>query len=168
MFQFGGRKRLAEKTVHASGYIGLAVFMQHVRGDGNDVGLFCERAHCAYGACGLHAIHLRHLHVHQNNIVGLSLNGFSGFASIASHIGTPAHAFKHQGRETQVDGIVFCQQQTHGAQVNACIHARAIAHECFAARRAALLREYGDQGVKQLRLPQWFRHPCCKQRIGAD
>ena len=59
-------------TIHAGGETGIAVAFHGVGSQGNDPRAAAGGLLCPYLSGGLQAVHLRHLHIHQDDVVGLA------------------------------------------------------------------------------------------------
>ncbi len=62
------------------------------------------------GMGGLHAIHHRHLNIHENNIVRAVFPFFKCFLTVVCQVRFQPHAFKNVLNQSLVDGIVFRDQ----------------------------------------------------------
>jgi hypothetical protein len=77
---------------------------------------------CASGADGagrLEAVHVRHLHVHQDQVVGGGASLVEGLAAIDGDIDGQLRAVQQVERDLAVDRVVFGQQQAGAAMVQA-------------------------------------------------
>ena len=61
-------------------------------------------------------VQLRHLHVHQNDIIGLSAHGIDGFLAVAGKIGVQTDCFEHLEHQQLVGGIILREQDTERGQ----------------------------------------------------
>ncbi len=112
--EFLGADRLGEVVVHTGGDARLAVALHGVGGHGDDP----DRLGAALGrdrpgadaAGGLQTVHLRHLHVHQHEVVRELLDGLHRFDAVRGDVGAVPHRFEHQERDLLVDGVVLGQQ----------------------------------------------------------
>jgi len=59
----------------------FSILLHRVRGHGDDVRLAFVGNALADGPCRLQAIHLRHLQIHQHQIIWLPLDGFDRLES---------------------------------------------------------------------------------------
>ena len=69
---------------------------------------------------GLEAVELRHLHVHQHHVVGLSLDGVDGLEPVGRHVGPVPHLPEEPERDLLVDHVVLGQEDAErvaGGQV---------------------------------------------------
>ena len=66
--------------------------------------------------CGLQAIHVWHLHIHQHQAVIFLLQGFQGFKSVCGKIDAQTELLQQGGGDLLIDQIVFRQQQSRRAE----------------------------------------------------
>lgn len=100
-----GIDRLGDMVVHARSEAGVAVFVEGVRGHGQDRGGRVGRQR-ADPARRLQPVHHRHLDVHQDQVVGaVARHGEGGLADVGQQF----------QRHLLVDGIVFGQQDAAAA-----------------------------------------------------
>ena len=90
--EFGHAHRLADVVIHAYGEAFLAIALHGVRRHGDDVhrsfprALFGVRLHTPYGLRSFITIHLRHLAVHEDNIVLYTLERCEHLEAVRNHI----------------------------------------------------------------------------------
>ncbi len=65
----------------------------------------------ADGAGGVQAVHDRHLHVHQDQVVGGGAGLLDGFPAVGRQVDREMDATQQFQRDFPVDGVVFGQQQ---------------------------------------------------------
>ena len=82
---------------------------------------------------GFEPVHLRHLHVHQHDVVGLPLDRLDGLDAVRREVGAVAHLLQDAQRELLVDDVVLGQQD---AQRMARRHRRDRAAACAGAAAA--------------------------------
>ena len=92
----------------------LAIAFHRVGGYSDNRHVRSQRFFLCPDRCGsFHAIHLRHLYIHQHGIKmreSLRFEHFKGFASVRGHRNhMPALTQKPQG-QLAIDGVVFHQQ----------------------------------------------------------
>ena len=102
-----GADRLGQVTVHASGQAGLAVALHGVGRHGDDVDVAARRPDAT---CRFEAIHLGHLHVHQDEVVRQRRHSLDGFEPVRGNVGAVAHRLQHEQRDLLVHGVVLRQQ----------------------------------------------------------
>jgi hypothetical protein len=141
--------RLGHVVVHARRHAQLAVAFHGVGGHGDDPGPVPRPAPVDL-ARGLEAVQLRHLHVHENHVVRLPLDGRDRLQPIGGDVGAIAHLGEEPGSDLLVHHVVLGEED---AQRVTPRHLRIE----FAPRRAplgyvdGLIAEDGDQGVEELR-----------------
>src|SRR5581483_5891654 len=99
--------RLGDVIVHAGVETEFAVALEGVGGDGDDLGLAFGRKAAANGAGGLEAVHLRHLHVHEHELVVAGGKDIEGLDAVGDGVGTVTEAFKEAKRDFLVHGVVL-------------------------------------------------------------
>ena len=63
-----------------------------------------------YGACGVYAVHDRHVQVHQHQVKALFLQALNGDTSVFREIGQVAHALEQDIDKLAVDLVVLDHQ----------------------------------------------------------
>nr|WP_230625960.1 hypothetical protein [Cupriavidus necator] len=101
--------RLGDMVAHAGGQAALAVLGQGVGGhrDHRQAG---QARLGADAARGLEAVHARHLHVHQRQVVGLHRQALQRLHAALRRIGRDAGLLQQVYRDLAVDLVVFHQQ----------------------------------------------------------
>src|SRR5260370_40079995 len=88
--QNGLQRRLAQRyweiVVHAGGDTALPITLQRIRGHGHDRHMPAALLAAADLRGGGETVHLRHLAVHQDEVVRNALDGFDGFESVADDV----------------------------------------------------------------------------------
>ena len=102
--------RFADVAIHACVEAGLLVFAHGGRGHGKDDRLLYGWEGAANHACRFQTIHLRHLYVHQDQIVWLALQRFDDLLPVGGNVGLVAQATQDLQGYLLVDDIVFCEQ----------------------------------------------------------
>ena len=105
-----GLHRLGDEVVHAGSGAGLAILFEGVGGHGQDRHV-AAGGQGADGPGGLQAAHVGHLHVHEDQGVGLLARLFQGFHAILGDVHRQAHAVQQFQGHFPVDGVVLGQQQ---------------------------------------------------------
>jgi hypothetical protein len=112
--------RLADIVVHPCCQAHLPIPLHGVRRHGDHPRLPCAGELPAQRACGLQAVHFRHLHVHQHHVVYLPLERFQRLQAVGRQIRLVAQACQDAECQLLVGGIVLGQQD---AQRPALSHA---------------------------------------------
>ncbi len=99
--------RLGDVVVHAGGEAGVAIALEGVGGEGDDAGLALGGEVGADLAGGLEAVHLGHLEVHENEVVGAAFEGAEGFEAVGDSVGAVAEAFEEAEGDLLVNEVVF-------------------------------------------------------------
>jgi len=104
--------RLGHVVVHARLQAALAVALHGVRrhGDHRDKVVDAGEPPAADHAGGLYAVQLRHLHVHQHQVVGQGFQRLQRLRAVSHRVGAQAQLFKDAQRHLLVGDIVFRQQ----------------------------------------------------------
>ena len=105
-----------EVIVHADGEAAFAVAEEGVGGEGDDRGV---RGAGADGDGGGEAVHLRHLTVHENEVVGDRFGQGDGGGSVGSEVDVAAEFFKKEEGEGLVDEILLGEQNADSGEMGA-------------------------------------------------
>ena len=141
--QLADLDRLADVVVHAGGEAGLAVAVHRVGGHGDDARLTLEVLADPPG--GLEAVHLGHLHVHEDDVVGVAADGLEGLEAVEGVVGAVAEALEDQEDELLVGGVVLDGED---AQREALAHG-GVELAAARARLARLGRAATDQQLQE-------------------
>jgi len=100
-------ERFGEVVIHAGGEAAFAIAEEGVGGEGDDGR--AGRAGADGGRRG-EAVHLRHLAVHEDEVVGVVGGEGDGFETVRGEVDLAAQFLEEQEGERLVDGIVFGDQ----------------------------------------------------------
>jgi len=120
-FQSGGqrllRERLGEVVVHAGREALLAILLHGAGGEGQD-GDVTVRPHLgrADRTGRLEAVHLGHLTVHEDEIVGCALEGLDGFPAVAHEIDPVPGLLEHPDGHALAHRVVLGHQDAQRAR----------------------------------------------------
>lgn len=115
--EFGGADGFAEVVVHAGGSAGLAVADEGVGGEGDDVGGGAGGGMGAEVAGGFEAVHLGHLDVHEDDVVGLALDGGEDLEAVGGEVGAVAEAGEHVEGDLLVHDVIFGEEDVFGVSL---------------------------------------------------
>ena len=87
---------------------------QGVAGHGDDARALVCRPALANLPRGFQAVHLRHLHVEEEDVVGLLFERLEDFDAVAGDVGAIAQLVQDAEADFLVDGIVVGQEQAQG------------------------------------------------------
>ena len=96
--------------VHAGGDTKLAVALHRIGGEGDDFWLAVGRLPGADLAGGLEPVHLRHLQIHENEIVVPALQGGNRLKAVGHRVGTVTETLKEAHGDLLVHGVVLGEQ----------------------------------------------------------
>src|SRR5581483_2397891 len=94
--------RLAQEVVHARGEARLAVALQGARRHGDDARRAAVAPARARAPGRLDPVHLRHLDVHQDEVVALPLERAQHLVAVHDDVGSVAHALEDPDRDLLV------------------------------------------------------------------
>ena len=97
-----------DMVVHTGHFACLAVFIKGVGGHGQNGGAFVV-GQVANGTCGNQAIHHRHLHIHQDEVIGVGLRLAQSFCTVIRHIDAQSHFSQQLKRYFLIDRVVLNQ-----------------------------------------------------------
>ena len=90
--QLVGADRLRHVVVHPGLEAGFAILEHRVGGHGDDARARSRRASARRSAGGLEPVQLGHLHVHEDDVVGLALEGLDRLQAVLGHVGARSRA----------------------------------------------------------------------------
>jgi len=105
---------LSDKAVHADGGAQIAIALEGIGGEGDDARGAGGILAAADFAGGFVAVHLGHLDVHQDEIVGLGVASSDGLVAVAGDIRAVTKALKEADGDLLVDGVVFDEEDGEG------------------------------------------------------
>ena len=98
---------LAEIVLHPGIAATLFFILPDIGGHRNNIGqVFIFKTCMNFAAC-FQAIHLRHLDIHENDIVSLPLQSSEDFKAIGSNISAIAHALQVLIGNLLIENIIF-------------------------------------------------------------
>ena len=112
--QFANAHRLGDVIVHAGLQAFFAVAHQRVAGHGNDARALFGGPALADLARGFQAVHLRHLHIEEQDVVGLLLQRLEDFHAVVGEVSAITQLVQDAQADLLVDGIVIGQEQAQG------------------------------------------------------
>src|ERR1043166_762436 len=104
--------RLGNVIVHPRRYAPRAVAFEGVGRHGNDPRVFCRAFMASNLSRRLVTVHLRHLAIHQHEIVRNASERLDCFAPVADRIRAIAEFLQLSQRNLLIDDVVFREQQT--------------------------------------------------------
>ena len=105
--------RLGQVAVHAGRLAFLSISAHRIRRQRDDR-YMSRLLQFANAARGGHAVHDRHLHIHQHDVKTRSLAGRHAFSAIAGDLDAAAQAFQEFNRDLLIDEIILHQQDLPG------------------------------------------------------
>ena len=105
-----GADRLRDVVVHAGREARLAILGQRVRRHRDDVRAALLRPALADPARGVEAVELRHLHVHQDDVVRLPLERLDRLEAVRRDVGAVAEPLEQAERDLLVHRVVLGEQ----------------------------------------------------------
>ena len=112
--QFTDADGLGDVIVHAGLQTFFAIAHQRVAGHGDDARALVGGPALADLPRRFQAVHLRHLHVEEQDVVGLLFQRFEDFDAVVGDVGAIAELVQHAEADFLVDGVVVGQQQPQG------------------------------------------------------
>ncbi len=109
-----GPDRLRDVVVHPGREARLAILGQRVRRHRDDVRTGLLRPALANLARRVEAVELRHLDVHEDDVVGLPLERLDRFAPVRCDVGAVTELFQQASRHLLVHGVVLGEQDAQG------------------------------------------------------
>ena len=154
--------RLGDVVVHARRQTLLAATRQHLRGHRHNRNVLVRAFPAADFPRGCVAIHLRHLAIHEDQVVGQKAEHLHRLPAVRRQVRTHAELFEHARGHLLVHDIVLGHQHPYrqAAEANrqraAHLFDRAIRPDVSGNRRLVLPRPRRRERIQQLRLPHWF------------
>ena len=115
-FELSEVEGFGEVVVHAGGEAAFAVAEESVGGEGDDGRLGGAGAD---GGSGGEAVHLRHLAVHENEVVGISFGEGYGGGTFGSDVDVATEFFEKEEGEGLVDGVVLGEENADSGEMGA-------------------------------------------------
>src|SRR5207249_6678382 len=112
----GHLDRLRDVVVHAGREAALAIARQGGGGRGDDRRVPRRALARADGGGGLQAVELRHLDVHQDEVVGRGGERGERLATVRRHVGREARRLEQMERGQPVVGVVLDEQDAPPAR----------------------------------------------------
>ena len=99
-------------VVHSSSQTLFPISLHSIRSHGNNRNMVACPLPLSNFCCGIMAVHLGHLTVHEYQVLRQVFNHFDGFLSVCYDIDTAAQSLQHTHGNLLVEDIIFCQE--HG------------------------------------------------------
>ena len=147
--------RLDEVIVHARRQALLAVALHGLRRHRDDARALVSGPPGADGAAGLEAVELRHLDVHENDVVGGLFEPREHLASVPSDVRGVAEPREETDGDLLIDRIVLGEQDAERRRVDRRPFARGLGSQ--AGRCFTRLSEHLEEPIAQMREPQGLR-----------
>jgi hypothetical protein len=102
--------RLRQVVVHACSKARVAVALHRVRSHGDDPRQPCALPLAVDASCCLEAVHLRHLDVHEHDVVRLQAHGLHRLDAVPRKVGAVSQLLEEQKGESLVQRVVLSDE----------------------------------------------------------